>query len=148
MVGLGSRPGPTVAHMAMDETSQPLELLLSVTRDGPATLGAQIEGQLRRAIREGALHAGARVPSTRDLARQVGVSRRIVVDAYAQLAAEGYLSLRQGASPRPRRSSTRRTARSPRPRRRRASTCAPASPMSPGSRARPGCAPCGMRSPA
>ena len=84
----------------MDEASQPLELLLSVTRDAPTTLGAQIEGQLRRAIREGALHAGARVPSTRDLARQVGVSRRIVVDAYAQLAAEGYLSLRQGARPR------------------------------------------------
>ncbi len=84
----------------MDEASQPLELLLSVTRDAPTTLGAQIEEQLRRAIREGALHAGARVPSTRDLARQVGVSRRIVVDAYAQLAAEGYLSLRQGARPR------------------------------------------------
>ena len=41
-----------------------------------------------------------RVPSTRDLARQLGVSRRVVVDAYAQLAAEGYLSLRQGARPR------------------------------------------------
>jgi GntR family transcriptional regulator / MocR family aminotransferase len=40
------------------------------------------------------------VPSTRDLARQLGVSRRVVVDAYSQLAAEGYLSLRQGARPR------------------------------------------------
>jgi GntR family transcriptional regulator/MocR family aminotransferase len=40
------------------------------------------------------------VPSTRDLARQLGVSRRVAVDAYAQLAAEGYLSLRQGARPR------------------------------------------------
>ena len=48
----------------------------------------------------GALRPGARVPSTRDLARQLGVSRRVVVDAYAQLAAEGYLSLRQGARPR------------------------------------------------
>ncbi len=46
------------------------------------------------------MRPGARVPSTRDLARQVGVSRRIVVDAYAQLAAEGYLNLRQGARPR------------------------------------------------
>ena len=42
----------------------------------------------------------ARVPSTRDLAGQLGVSRRVVVDAYAQLAAEGYLRLRQGARPR------------------------------------------------
>ena len=84
---------------AMNETSQPLELLLSVTREGPGTLGRQVETQLRDAIRDGALRAGARVPSTRDLARQLGVSRRVVVDAYAQLAAEGYLNLRQGARP-------------------------------------------------
>ena len=84
----------------MDETSQPLELLLTVTRDGSRTLGAQIEDGLRQAIREGALKAGTQVPSTRDLARQLGISRRIAVDAYSQLAAEGYLSLRQGARPR------------------------------------------------
>ena len=84
----------------MDETSQPIELLLSVTRDGSRTLGAQIEDQLRRAIREGTLRVGTRVPSTRDLARQLGVSRRVVVGAYEQLAAEGYLALRQGARPR------------------------------------------------
>ena len=83
----------------MNETSQPIELLLAVSR-GDVTLGAQIEEQLRRAIRTGALRPGTTVPSTRDLARQVGVSRRIVVDAYAQLAAEGYLLLRQGARPR------------------------------------------------
>ena len=86
--------------MAVDETSQPIELLLSVSRESSRTLGAQIEEQLRRAIRAGVLRPGARVPSTRDLARQLGVSRRVVVDAYAQLAAEGYLSLRQGARPR------------------------------------------------
>jgi GntR family transcriptional regulator/MocR family aminotransferase len=85
---------------ALNETSQPLELLLSVRRDDSRTLGAQIEDQLRRAIREGALRPGGRVPSTRDLARQLGVSRRVVVDAYAQLGAEGFLSLRQGARPR------------------------------------------------
>ncbi len=84
----------------MDGTSQPVDLLLSITRDGPHTLGAQIEEQLRRAIREGALRPGARVPSTRDLARQLGVSRRLTVEAYSQLAAEGYLSLSQGARPR------------------------------------------------
>jgi GntR family transcriptional regulator/MocR family aminotransferase len=83
----------------MNETSQPIELLLSVSRDGARTLGVQIESQLRQAIREGALRPGARVPSTRDLARQLGVSRRVVVDAYAQLAAEGYLNLRRGARP-------------------------------------------------
>jgi GntR family transcriptional regulator / MocR family aminotransferase len=84
----------------VDETSQPIDVLVLVTRDGPGTLGSQIEDQLRRAIRDGSLKAGARVPSTRDLARQLGVSRRIVVDAYSQLSAEGYLVLRQGARPR------------------------------------------------
>ena len=85
---------------ALSETSQPIEILLSVARGGGRTLGAQIEDQLRRAIREGALRDGTEVPSTRDLARQLGVSRRVVVDAYAQLASEGYLNLRQGARPR------------------------------------------------
>jgi GntR family transcriptional regulator/MocR family aminotransferase len=80
----------------MDETSQPIDILVSVTRDGPGTLGAQIEDQVRQTIRDGSLKPGARVPSTRDLARQLDVSRRVVVDAYSQLAAEGYLVLRQG----------------------------------------------------
>jgi len=83
----------------MNETSQPLEVLLSVSRDSARTLGAQIEDQLRCAIREGTLRAGAPIPSTRDLARQLGISRRVAVDAYAQLAAEGYLRMRQGARP-------------------------------------------------
>src|SRR4051794_1614314 len=87
------------AFRRMNETSQPIDVLVSVSRNGPRTFGGQIEDQLRRAIRDGALKAGARVPSTRDLARQLDISRRVVVDAYAQLAAEGYLVLRQGARP-------------------------------------------------
>jgi GntR family transcriptional regulator / MocR family aminotransferase len=75
------------------------ELLLPLTRDGARPLGAQIEEQLREAIRSGALKPGTRVPSTRDLARQLGVSRGLVVNAYAQLGAEGYLVVRQGALP-------------------------------------------------
>jgi GntR family transcriptional regulator/MocR family aminotransferase len=85
--------------MPISDTSQQLEVLLSVSRGRGGTLGAQIEAQLRRAIRDGALRSGVQLPSTRDLARQLGISRRIVVDAYAQLAAEGYLTLRQGARP-------------------------------------------------
>ena len=86
--------------MTVDETSQPVELLLSVRRGDGRTLGSQIEHGFRAAIRDGALRPGARVPSTRDLANQLGVSRRVAVDAYAQLAAEGYLTMRQGARPR------------------------------------------------
>ena len=63
-------------------------------------MGVQIEEHLRQAIRTGTLKPGARVPSTRDLARQLGVSRGLVVNAYAQLGAEGYLVVRQGALPR------------------------------------------------
>src|SRR3954463_9075817 len=87
--------------MSKNETSSPttVEVLLSLERGSGTRLGAQIEGTLRDAIRSGQLRPGAGVPSTRDLARQLGVSRRIVVDAYAQLAAEGYLTLRQGARP-------------------------------------------------
>jgi len=82
-----------------NESSQPVELLLSVSRSAPGTLGAQIEGELRHRIRDGALRAGTTLLSTRDLARQLGISRRVVVDAYGQLTAEGYLTVRQGARP-------------------------------------------------
>jgi len=81
-------------------TSRSLELLISLVRDGTATLGAQIEDQIRCAVREGKLAPGAPIPSTRDLAQQLGISRPLVVEAYARLAADGYLSLRQGARPR------------------------------------------------
>jgi GntR family transcriptional regulator/MocR family aminotransferase len=76
------------------------ELLLTVDRNGTDSLQAQIEQQLREAIRQGALRAGSEIPSTRDLARDLGISRPLVMEAYAQLAAEGYLALRQGAAPR------------------------------------------------
>lgn len=81
-------------------TSQPLEILLSVARHDPRPLRTQIEDHVRHAIRAGQLRPGAPVPSSRDLARQLGVSRPVVVDAYAQLSAEGYLDVRQGARPR------------------------------------------------
>ena len=74
--------------------------MLTVARDRPGTLSAQIQGQIRDAVRTGTLRAGTPVPSTRDLAGQLGVSRKVAVDAYAQLAAEGYLTVRQGAQPR------------------------------------------------
>jgi GntR family transcriptional regulator/MocR family aminotransferase len=52
---------------------------------------------LREAVRSGRLSAHTRLPSTRTLAGDLGVSRRLVVDAYAQLLAEGYLVARSGA---------------------------------------------------
>ncbi len=58
---------------------------------------AQLEDRLRELIREGTLPAGTRLPSSRALADDLEVSRRLVVDAYAQLLAEGYLVSRHGA---------------------------------------------------
>jgi GntR family transcriptional regulator / MocR family aminotransferase len=81
-------------------TSRPIDILVAVDRESSRTLGRQIEDQLRQAIRDSALRPGSRLPSTRDLARELGVSRPIVVDAYSQLAGEGYLELRPGARPR------------------------------------------------
>jgi len=48
-------------------------------------------------VRSGRLAPGLALPSSRALARELGVSRGVVVDAYAQLGAEGYLVARQGA---------------------------------------------------
>ena len=66
-----------------------VELLLSVDRAGGGPLRAQVEEQLRVAMRGGVLTPGTALPSTRALARELGVSRGVVVEAYAQLAAEG-----------------------------------------------------------
>jgi GntR family transcriptional regulator/MocR family aminotransferase len=60
-----------------------------------------IQGQVYRAIRAqilgGSLSSGLRVPSTRSLSAELGVSRTIVVLAYEQLLSEGYLTARTGA---------------------------------------------------
>ena len=66
----------------------------------PAPLHAQLEEQLRDGVRSGRLAAGDRLPSSRALAAELGVSRGVVVEAYGQLAAEGYLAIDRGAAPR------------------------------------------------
>ncbi|XRQ11762.1 PLP-dependent aminotransferase family protein [Actinomadura welshii] len=59
-------------------------------------LAAQIAAGFRAAVRSGRLTAGTRLPSTRDLARDLDVSRGVVVAAYEQLTAEGFLVARRG----------------------------------------------------
>jgi GntR family transcriptional regulator/MocR family aminotransferase len=75
-----------------------LELLVSLDRAG--SVRAQLEEQLRVAVRTGRLAPGTALPSSRGLARELGISRGVVVEAYAQLAAEGYLVTHQGAATR------------------------------------------------
>src|SRR5687768_15483542 len=66
------------------------DLLLEVDRADGRPLRDQIEAALRAGIREGRLHPGTRLPSTRALAQRLGVARGVVSDAYGQLAAEGW----------------------------------------------------------
>ncbi len=73
------------------------ELLLGVDRGSAEALHDQLEQRLRAQIRSGRLAPGSRLPSSRALATQLGLSRGVVLEAYAQLAAEGYLSASQGA---------------------------------------------------
>ena len=75
------------------------DLFLAVDRSCATPLGRQVEDQLRAAIRSRKLQPGRELPSTRTLARDLSVSRGVVVRAYGQLAAEGYLELRRGAAP-------------------------------------------------
>lgn len=60
-------------------------------------VAAQIARELREAVRRGRLAAGVRLPASRELARDLGLSRGVVVEAYEQLVAEGFLISRTGA---------------------------------------------------
>lgn len=67
--------------------------------NGPP-LRTQLYRQLRDAVAEGRLRSGAAVPSTRELAQVLGVSRSTLVEALDQLRIEGYLVTRQGSATR------------------------------------------------
>jgi GntR family transcriptional regulator / MocR family aminotransferase len=72
-------------------------MLVELERDAELPLHEQVERSIRESIQAGRLAAGARLPSSRELARALGISRGVVTEAYSQLAAEGYLLSRQGA---------------------------------------------------
>ncbi|VXC73014.1 Transcriptional regulator, GntR family with aminotransferase domain containing protein [Burkholderia sp. 8Y] len=69
---------------------------IHITLHGRRDLTGQIYGQLRAGIIEGRLAANARLPSTRDLAAQLGVSRKTTLDVFDRLIAEGFLRTRAG----------------------------------------------------
>jgi GntR family transcriptional regulator / MocR family aminotransferase len=82
----GSR---TNSHLASD-------LLIALRRDAQVPLHRQIQVSIRDGIRSGRLKRGTSLPPTRTLAADLGVSRGVVVEAYQQLVAEGYLTSRTG----------------------------------------------------
>ena len=81
--------------------ASPLPLgTLALDNDAEAPLYRQLYDALREAILDGRLHPGARLPSSRTLAGDLGVGRNTVLTAYDQLTAEGYLEGQVGAGTR------------------------------------------------
>src|SRR4051812_7346586 len=72
------------------------DVLVHLTRDCGVALHRQIGASIRDAIRAGRLPRGTSLPPTRGFADELGVSRGVVVEAYQQLVAEGYLTSRAG----------------------------------------------------
>ncbi|MEO3805413.1 PLP-dependent aminotransferase family protein [Nonomuraea sp. B1E8] len=82
--------------MGRSRTGPAEDLLIELDRDAGVPLHRQIEASIRASVRAGRLRAGASLPPTRALAAGLGVSRGVVVEAYQQLVAEGYLASRPG----------------------------------------------------
>src|SRR5215207_10996989 len=101
-----ARTGPAAARTssgavktssgAVKTSSGAGELLVELRRDTTVPLHQQLEGGIRERIRQGLLRADTVMPSTRALATDLGLSRGVVVEAYQQLVAEGYLVSRTG----------------------------------------------------
>ncbi len=72
-------------------------LLIRVNARARGTLQQQVYGEIRRAILSGVVTPGARLPSSRALADDLGISRTTTVLALEQLLAEGYVVTRRGA---------------------------------------------------
>ncbi|KOG22732.1 MULTISPECIES: PLP-dependent aminotransferase family protein [Streptomyces] len=81
-----------------DAPGQPAwELLLPAAGAPARRRGRALQEALRDAVRAGRLASGTRLPSTRELAADLGVSRGLVTEAYEQLTAEGYLRSDRGS---------------------------------------------------
>jgi GntR family transcriptional regulator/MocR family aminotransferase len=78
----------------------PSDVLVDLRSGNGLGLRQQLEHGLRSAIQQRRLVAGTRLPPTRVLAAELGVSRSVIVETYANLTADGYLEARQGAGTR------------------------------------------------
>ncbi|WP_432175511.1 PLP-dependent aminotransferase family protein [Streptomyces sp. Tue6028] len=81
----------------MDDFWSGVGVDLHLEPDAGAGRRAGLERALRDAVREGRLSPGTRLPATRRLATELGISRGTAKAAYDQLVAEGYLTARQGS---------------------------------------------------
>lgn len=74
-----------------------MELAISLGDASDIPLHAQLYAELRRSILLGRLSPGQRLPSTRQLAASLRVSRATVIASFTQLLSEGYLEARHGS---------------------------------------------------
>src|SRR5271169_2576330 len=74
-----------------------MEFAAIIDHTAVAPLQKQLYEQWREAVLSGRFTPGVKVPSTRNLARSLGVSRTTVTQAYEQLIAEGYLQTARGS---------------------------------------------------
>lgn len=81
----------------IQKVSNGLSPILAIDRKEAKPLHKQIYDGYRAAIAVRSLRAGQQIPSTRDLSRELKISRIPVLTAYAQLLAEGYFETRVGA---------------------------------------------------
>lgn len=70
---------------------------ITIDKNGAAPMIRQLYSQIREAILSGLLSSGSRLPSSRDLAKQLQISRNVVLEAYDLLYAEGFLDAKHGA---------------------------------------------------
>jgi GntR family transcriptional regulator / MocR family aminotransferase len=73
-----------------------MQLSFAVDPASSVSLRTQVVGQISTSITTGRLKIGTRLPGTRALSEQLGVSRNTVLHAYSELAAEGYVETRRG----------------------------------------------------
>ena len=71
-------------------------MLLRLDPTAPEPLYAQLAAQVRSGLASGALAAGERLPSARDLAASLDVNLHTVLRAYQELRDEGLIELRRG----------------------------------------------------
>ncbi len=77
--------------------AQELDLPLTLDLGAGEALHRQLAAQLAAAVTAGRLHRAARLPASRTLAQRLGVSRGVVIAAYQELVARGFLEARHGS---------------------------------------------------
>ncbi|WP_448045094.1 MocR-like pyridoxine biosynthesis transcription factor PdxR [Bradyrhizobium liaoningense] len=70
---------------------------IELNPSSPSTLQTQVCEKVRAAIVAGVLRPRAQLPSSREIARELGVSRNTIIHAFEKLADEGYLKMRSGS---------------------------------------------------